>query len=355
MQKMAVVAIPNRRHWQRLILSAWLGAACAAAGPELAASAQVVPGVAVLAAVRGPAPAPRQVISATTAERVVKLWEVAAGGSGRATAVSRRVGLVAYSNGESVRLYDLAKGVAAGEFTPDSQVLRGGLVFVDKTLIVACARSIAVWDPVSKKRLRGLEVADSEMSAVAFQGDWIAVGHRDGVIRIYSLRGQAPREIVVPGPPIDVKSLALTPDGNRVVVAWVQGSIWWWSLDSPSDSHPLVRYEHESDAVAFSADGSLLVEEGEEQQTSVWRFDDAPSRLTRLRHGAWLKRMVFTPDGNWLLRAGSDGLELAEIAGPRRVELDTREPVEDAAFDEKATAIASADRSGRLSVFAVKR
>ena len=40
-------------------------------------------------------------------------------------------------------------------------------------------------------------------------------------------------EIPVPGPPIDVKSLALSPDGSIIAVAWIQGSIWWWRTAEP--------------------------------------------------------------------------------------------------------------------------
>ena len=67
-----------------------------------------------------------------------------------------------------------------------------------------------------------------------------------------------------------------------------------------------------------------------------------------------MKQIRFTPDGKWLARGGSDGLELAEIAGPKRVALDTRGAVEDVAFDEQSGVLAAADRDGRLTVWAVR-
>ena len=36
-------------------------------------------------------------------------------------------------------------------------------------------------------------------------------------------------------------------------------------------------------------------------------------------NGTWVKRILFTRDDRWLVRGGSDGLEIAEISGPRRV------------------------------------
>ena len=72
----------------------------------------------------------------------------------------------------------------------------------------------------------------------------------------------------------------------------------------------------------------------------------------KIRNGAWLKRIRFTSDAKWLVRGGSDGLELAQIDGPRRVVLDTRGAVEDVALDEHGATIAAVDRDGRLTVWA---
>jgi WD40 repeat protein len=184
----------------------------------------------------------------------------------------------------------------------------------------------------------------------------LVAGHRDGAIRIYSLDAAAtpPIEIRVPGPPIDVKSLALTRDGARLAVAWVQGSIWWWDVSKPSESHDLVRHESESDALAFSDDGALLAEEGAQNETTLWSLSPSATEKAKVHNGNWVKRIAFTRDGKWLVRGGSDGLELAEIGGPKRVALDTRSPVEDLALDELGSTLAAVDRDGRLTVWAVR-
>ncbi len=151
-----------------------------------------------------------------------------------------------------------------------------------------------------------------------------------------------------------MKSLALTKDGKRLAVAWVQGSIWWWDVVDPATPHTLVRHERESDALAFSGDGALFAEEGTELFTTVWSFAATPVARGALKNGAWIKRLLFTRDASWLVRGGSDGLELAEIDGPRRVALDTRDAVEDAAFDEQGASLGAIDRSGRLTYWSVR-
>lgn len=294
-------------------------------------------------------------IGADSADRVVKRWEVAAGGYARAVALSPRHGRVAFANKDTVALFDLATGKRLGESGRCKDVVHTGLAFVGEKLIAVCETGLVAYGAKKLETAAAPETHASRVTAAAFAGARVALGHRDGVIRILDLAGSAPIEIAVPGPPIDVKSLALTHDGQRVAVAWVQGSVWWWDVAQPNAPHDLVRHESESDALAFSPDGSVLAEEGEKQQTTLWRFDSPPKVTARVKNGAWVKQILFTPDGKWLIRGGSDGLELAEIAGPRRVALDTRGNVEDVALDASAALLAAADRDGRLTLWGVGR
>lgn len=281
------------------------------------------------------------------------LWDSAVGGFGRAVAVSRPLGVVAVASGTTVVTYDLWSGHRKGSVASCRDVLRGGLRFREKDLIVACRGEVASIDVGSNERLSAPKIAASEATAVAFAAEWIALGHRDGVVRLYSLRDAKRIEVPVPGPPVDVKSLALTPDGARIAVAWVQGSVWWWDASSPSRHHDIVRHPHESDALAFSHDGGLLAEEGDTNETTVWAFGQSVSvqRVATVHNGDWIKSIAFTADDTWLIRGGSDGLELAEIRGPRRVALDTSAAVEDLALDAAGALIAAIDRKGRLSVW----
>ena len=301
---------------------------------------------AVLAAPRVPA-----AVGAANAERVKKRWEAAIGGFGRAVAMHRGLGRVAVSSGSPIRLYDFASGKPAGKLATCDDVVRGGLGFAGKKLVVVCGSGVRLYDARTLKRVEGPDVHESRITASALSWPRLAVGHYDGVVRIYGLDGSATIEIPVPGPPIDVKSLALAPDGQSVAVAWVQGSIWWWKTAEPTVHYRLVRHSNESDSVAFNGDGTLLVEEGEPSFTTVWSFGDKPAQKAKIRNGDWIKRVLFTRDSKWLIRGGSDGLELAEIDGPRRVALDTRGRVEDVALDEHGASVAAVDRDGRLTLW----
>lgn len=293
-------------------------------------------------------------IGQSNADRVREIWEAAVGGRGIAVAVSRKLHRVAVASGGDVALYDLRTGHPAGTLPSCHDVLRSGLAFHGRELLVVCEAELELFDPVSRKKLPAPHVAPSKATAVSIAWPRVAVGHHDGVVRIYSMNGGPTIKIHVPGPPIDVKSLALSRDGSKVAVAWIQGSIWWWNTADPDTFHRLVRHESESDAVGFSDDGRLFAEEGHTHFTTVWSFTAKPTIVSSIHNGPWEKRLLFTRDSKWLVRAGSDGLDLAEVHGPQRLALDSRDPVADAAFDERGTLIAAVDRQGLLTLWGVR-
>lgn len=307
---------------------------------------------------RPPQAAPRAAapvaITGATAERVKLAWDAAIGGKGRAVAASRSLGRVAVATGVEVELRDLQTGKPAERLRTCLDVLRGGLVFHGQELLVVCERSIERWDVRALKKKDAPELAPARVTAVSVAWPRVALGHDDGVVRVIDLDGRPAVDVRVPGPPIDVKSLGLTPDGARLAVAWVQGSIWWWKLAAPGDPVNLVRHESECDALTWSRDGARLAEEGKTSETSVWSFAAEPVVAASLRQGAWEKRLLFTADGGWLVRGGADGLELAEVEGPKRVVLDTQGQVEDAAFDERDLTLVAVDRAGRLTAWGVR-
>jgi WD40 repeat protein len=294
-------------------------------------------------------------ISSQTVERVKSLWQAAVGGFGKAVAIDRARNRVAVASGESVHLFDLWTGKPAGQPHTCANIIRGGLAFHRASLVVVCENAVERYDVGTLKKLTPVKVSSSRITAVAFAPSRMALGHYDGVVRIYALAGGAPVEIPVPGPPIDVKSLALTDDGKKIAVAWIQGSIWWWQTDVPTAPNALVRHSNESDTLAFNHAGTLLAEEGEPKQTTIWSFAGSqPSERAKLRNGEWVKRLHFTNDDKWLIRGTSDGLEIVEIDGPRRVALDTTAPVEDVAVDAAGTMLGAVDRTGRFTMWSVR-
>ena len=326
----------------------WLALSCGPPGAPADASVEV--------AANGSAPVGRvslQPISSRSAESVKLRWEAVPGGFARAVAVTSSLGRVLYSSDRGSSVFDVRTGKAAGELDACDDVVRGGAFFYAGKLLIVCRDAVEFHSVTELQKLSELEVNEAAITAAALAGSRLALAHRDGVVRVHDLASSKLIEVVVPGPPIDVKSLALDPATDRLAVAWVQGSIWWWKLSEPAVFHDLVRNENESDSIAFAPDGTLA-EEGRQGFTTLWRFGPGGTgeKRSEIQNGAWVKRFVFTRDSSWLVRGGSDGMELAEVNGSRRLVLDTAGQVEDLAMDETGALIASADRAGRLMLFA---
>src|SRR5690606_10641943 len=291
--------------WSVALTLGILALACGAAPagePRVQGRAEVAANPNGLSPLARVAPAP---ISAANVERVRLSWEALAGGFARAVAVERSVGRVVFSNESETRVYALKTGGLQGTLKACDDVVRAGLFFHGSALLVVCRHAVERHDVVAKNRLAALEVNQAAITAAARSGKRLALAHRDGVVRVHDLETGGVVEIVVPGPPIDVKSLALDKAGERLALAWVQGSIWWWRLDEPTKYQRLVRYEHESDTVTFAPNG-YFAEEGRAGTTSVWDFTSPePKKLFELKNGDWIKRLLFTRDSAWLVRGGS--------------------------------------------------
>ena len=136
-------------------------------------------------------------------------------------AASRALGRAAISASGDTQLFDLATGVRAGKTTEGcSRVLHHGLGFGGGNLVIACEDKLEVLDATALTKVKSVRIEPSKVQAASVSWPRVALAHEDGVIRIYSLDGAAERQIAVPGPPIEVTSLALSRDGERVAVGW---------------------------------------------------------------------------------------------------------------------------------------
>ena len=286
-------------------------------------------------------------ITSANAQRVQKRWEAATNSWGHAVAVHRGIGRVAASTGSSTTIFELRDGSTVGSLAPSCSVVAHGLGFGDGKLAVVCEHELALFDARSLAKVQSINVDADEVKAAAVLWPRAALAHDDGVIRVYRLDGGPTIEIPVPGPPLEVKSLAISKDGAKIAVAWVQGSLWWWETARPAAFHALDRYSTQINAMRFDDGGRKLASEGASFETNVWSFQSPqPIKQSNVRTGSWVNGLRFTKDGRWLAVGGSDGLHLSEVGGTQRVDLDRGASIEDVDMDEQGSVIVTTDRSG---------
>jgi hypothetical protein len=299
-----------------------------------------------------PKPVP---ITAANVAKVERLWRVAGGSWGHAVAASHSLNRAALSASSEAQMVELATGKPVGKVTEGcGRVLRHGMGFGGGNLVLACEDRLDVIDATTLAKVKTIRIEPSKVKAVSVAWPRVALAHEDNVLRIYSLDGAAERQIPIPGPPVEVTSLSLSRDGERLAVGWTQGSVWWWETQKPDNPHKVAKGNSHVSAVSWNRDGTLLAEESPSFTVAAWRVGPPQVSLATFKVGSWTNGTVFTSDDKWLFYGGSDGLSVGEIGGAGVRQIAGRDDsVEDLATDEDGVFLLATDRSGNLDAYGV--
>src|SRR5262245_10450438 len=135
-------------------------------------------------------------IGADTATHVQRAWEAAAGGYGRAVAISTKLSRVAFASKDSIEVYDLANGKHLATPAKCDSNVHTGLAFHDGRLFVVCENGVVSVEAKKLAESKPFAIVSSRVSAASFQGSRLVLGHRDGGVRVYDLdagtKGEVP-------------------------------------------------------------------------------------------------------------------------------------------------------------------
>ncbi|CCH34934.1 pentapeptide repeat-containing protein [Actinosynnema sp. NPDC047251] len=131
-------------------------------------------------------------------------------------------------------------------------------------------------------------------------GNRIVVGYEDGSARIWHRGG--PVELL--GHRLEVTAVAFSPDGGLVATASVDGLVMLWSLDG----EPLltITVGRTVWAVEFAPDGERLATAVSDGRAMTWALDGR-LLVTFIGHTAAVRDLSFSPDGAELATASEDG------------------------------------------------
>jgi WD40 repeat protein len=196
----------------------------------------------------------------------------------------------------------------------------------DGKLIAARCKDghVRIWDAATKKQVKSLVRHTIKVCAIAFAPDskTIFAGCEDGTVQVYSLaseRGDLVAEANVANEVEPVTALAVSPDGNRFLVASQNRAVHLFEILPVDETRPtdkrgqpkllrtFRRPAGAMAAVAFAPDGKRVLAGGSERVLVAWNVETKEEVGVLEGHKDLVTSVAFTPDGRRFLSASLDG------------------------------------------------
>ena len=142
-------------------------------------------------------------------------------------------------------------------------------------------------------------------AAISPDGSFLAVGYRDGVVKIWEPENGA---IISSFTDHDnqASAVAFSPNGKWFASGASDKTILLRNTQDWSISHVLTRHTDKITQLAFSPDSTSLVSSALDQTARLWNVEDGSLITTLLGHTNQVKSVAFSPDGKYILTGSSD-------------------------------------------------
>ena len=203
------------------------------------------------------------------------------------------------------------EGYGRAVFSPD------GNAFM--TMTMGLLNPIKIWDVVTGRCIRTLQIPSSAISCFAYSPDGarIAEGDFDGVIKVWNLADQQDIiEIELPDAGAIPRLLSLNPDGtllafqgNKVGVEGVGRIIQIWDTTELKEIGILEGHTGFISETVFSPDGKSLASSSADSTIRIWNMEsNPPITTTILQDQTRVICVQYSPDGNSIVSGGADGI-----------------------------------------------
>ena len=116
--------------------------------------------------------------------------------------------------------------------------------------------------------------------------------------------------------PTPLKSISVSPDGQRLAIALSDGTIQLWDLQDNSIVTSSQSHQGEVLAVAFSSDGQRIVSGGSDRTVRLWDLEGNPTGEPFQGHNGEVLSVAFSSDNQRIVSGGQDGtLRLWDLEG----------------------------------------
>jgi len=221
-------------------------------------------------------------------------------------------------------------------------------------LAAGTTRGVFIFDPQTLTFLRFIET-NSRVSALAFSADgkWIAVGDRDGLIRLWNTDSWEMEGTALSGHGKAVLDLGFSPQGDHLASVGEDNVLLQWTVHSQSAMPPAQVKIQGVNSVVYSSDGTRIITGDNLFKINVW---DAAG-MTLLRSVTFSSRVMELAaiEGTSLIAAGGADrrvvvLDVAGESGVREVGR-LQYPLAGIAAARDGSLFAGADTTGGISVW----
>ena len=126
------------------------------------------------------------------------------------------------------------------------------------------------------------------------------------LLRWRTLRESPALVRVLAGHQGSVKSVAVSPDGRRIVSGSDDQTVAVWDLETGTRLHALTGHQGAVTSVAVSPDGRRIVSGSEDKTVAVWDLETGTRLHALAGHQGWVNSVALSPDGRRIVSGSED-------------------------------------------------
>jgi WD40 repeat protein len=163
------------------------------------------------------------------------------------------------------------------------------------------------WQPKTHLALKTLRGHLDAVKSVAFSpdGQRIVTGSEDHTAKVWEA-ASGKELLTLKGHTDEVWSVAFSRDGQRIVTGSWDGTAKVWEATNGRELLTLKGHTNRVYSVAFSPDGQRIVTGSDDQTAKVWDAAIGKELLTLRGHKGWVLSVAFSPNGQRIVTGSDD-------------------------------------------------